>query len=289
MNNFNYQLIDSGDGLKLEYWGDFLLVRPDPQAIWPRSNNRLWNQADAIYHRSNKGGGHWQYLRPIPEFWTINYQDLTFKVSPTNFKHTGIFPEQAKNWELIINTIKNSPKKLKVLNLFAYTGCASMCAAWAGAEEVVHLDASKSILNWAKENMQLSNLTDKKIRFINDDALKFMKRELRRGNKYDIIIMDPPSYGRGPNNELFKFEDQIVDLIKHAYQILSDDFKFLLLSTYTTSYNNICIENIFRQTILKHDNNLIIKSGINQIIDIENKILPCGNYSILTRKEVEND
>ena len=185
-------------------------------ALWPKTKPELWEKADAYYHRSNKGGGYWEYKKKLPESWNVSYENLTFKVSPTNFKHTGLFPEQCANWDFIREKVKTR-KDARILNLFAYTGAATMASAGAGAKEVVHLDASKGINEWAKENMKLSGLEDKTIRFIVDDALKFTAREIRRGRKYDGIIMDPPSYGRGPDNELFRFEDKINPLLElHA-------------------------------------------------------------------------
>ena len=198
----DYEIIDAGNGEKLENWNGIILRRPDPQAMWSVPNYDNWKDADAHYIRSTKGGGHWNFKKKIPEYWNINYKELTFRVSPTDFKHTGLFPEQAVNWDYMMNKIRNANRPIKVLNLFAYTGGATMACSKAGAYEVVHVDASKGMIEWAKENMHLSNLDKNKIRFIVDDCLKFVEREARRGNKYDAIIMDPPSYGRGPNGEV---------------------------------------------------------------------------------------
>ena len=196
----DYEVIDTGNKEKLERWNQTILRRPDPVAIWPIEDERAWNKVDAVYHRSKSGGGHWEMKKPIKEFWTIGYKGLRFKISPTGFKHTGLFPEQASNWDFMANKIKESKRDdLRILNLFAYTGGATMACSKAGAKEVVHVDASKGMIQWAKENMQLSNLQDHTIRFIVDDCIKFVKREQRRGRKYDGIVMDPPSYGRGPN------------------------------------------------------------------------------------------
>ncbi|MBR2802717.1 MAG: class I SAM-dependent methyltransferase [Erysipelotrichaceae bacterium] len=243
----DYLLLDCGDGEKLESWKGILLRRPDPLAIWPKQKPELWKQADAVYHRSSKGGGSWEYLRTLPKEWTLSYRALTFRVAPTDFKHTGLFPEQAANWSFLEETIRERKKKggeAKILNLFAYTGAATMAAAAAGADEVVHVDAAKGMVNWAKENMHLSALDDCTIRFIVEDCQKFLKREIRRGHRYDGILMDPPSYGRGPNNELFRFEDQINELLELSFRLLSDDPLFLLVSSYTTGYSCTVMKNV---------------------------------------------
>lgn len=272
----NYECIDAGNGEKLERWGSIILRRPDPQAIWNVDKSN-WKY-DAFYHRSNKGGGYWEYINKLPEEWTITYKNLTFKVSPTNFKHTGIFPEQATNWDFMIEKIKKCQKKVKVLNLFAYTGAATMACSSAGAE-VVHVDASKGMIEWAKENMKLSNLENNKIRFIVDDCLKFVEREYRRGNKYDAIIMDPPSYGRGPNKEVWKFEDNIYALINACIKILTDQPLFFLINSYTTGISNIVLENILKSTLLPLYPNGTVDSGeVGLPITNNNLILPCGIY-----------
>ena len=273
----DYQLIDAGNKDKLEKWKDVTLVRPDPQAIWSKSNDKRWNQYDAIYYRSEKGGGHWESKRSLPEHWTVNYKDLTFKVSPTNFKHTGLFPEQAANWDWLTDIIKSSDKEVKVLNLFAYTGGATMACAKAGASEVVHLDAAKGMVNWAKENMILNHLEDHTIRFIVDDALKFVNREIKRGHTYQIIIMDPPSYGRGPNNELWKIEDKLEELISQTTKLLSDDCLAYLVNSYTTGFSAIALDNIMKKYLLK----AFPDGKVNTVelaipIQDSNMILPCG-------------
>ena len=272
----DYLLLDAGDKEKLENWNGILLRRPDPMAIWPKTKPELWSKADAYYHRSNKGGGYWEYFKKLPESWNVSYRDLTFKVSPTGFKHTGLFPEQAANWDLIIQKTKEK-KDPVILNLFAYTGAATMAAASAGAKEVVHLDASKGINEWAKENMKLSHLEDKTIRFMIDDALKFTARELRRGRKYDGIIMDPPSYGRGPDNELFRFEDKINPLIENCLALLSDDPLFFIINTYTTGYSSTVMYNAMkihcdRKGLKGH----VEADEIGIQIDQSDFILPCG-------------
>lgn len=280
-NDFkDYEIIDAGNGEKLENWNGIILRRPDPQAMWDVSNYDGWKNVDAHYIRSNKGGGQWNFKRKIPSSWTVNYKELTFKVSPTDFKHTGLFPEQAVNWDYMMNKIRNSNRKIKVLNLFAYTGGATMACSKAGAD-VVHVDASKGMVEWAKENMHLSNLDNNFIRFIVDDCMKFVEKEARRGNKYDAIIMDPPSYGRGPNGEVWKFEKNIYNLIDACMKILSDNPLFLLINSYTTGISNIVLNNILRTTMLKKYPNGRIESGeIGLPIKRDNLVLPCGIYGL---------
>ena len=274
----DYECIDAGNGEKLERWGKVILRRPDPQAIWNVNYNDSWKDVDGHYFRSNKGGGEWKFYSKLPEYWTINYKELTFKVSPTNFKHTGLFPEQATNWDFMYETIKNSKRKIKVLNLFAYTGAATMMCSKAGAD-VVQVDASKGMTEWAKENMHLSKLDNNSIRFIVDDCLKFVEREYRRGNKYDAIVMDPPSYGRGPNNEVWKFEKSIYELIEACIKILSNKPLFFLINSYTTGISSIVLENILKTTILPLYPNGSVDSGeVGLPITRDNLILPCGIY-----------
>lgn len=279
----DYECLDAGGGEKLERWGKFILRRPDPQAIWyvDKSN---WKY-DAFYHRSNKGGGYWEYNNQLPEKWTISYKNLTFKVSPTGFKHTGLFPEQATNWDFMIDKISKCQKKVKVLNLFAYTGAATIACSSAGAD-VIHVDASKGMTEWAKENMRLSNLENNKIRFIVDDCLKFVEREYRRGNKYDAIIMDPPSYGRGPNKEVWKFEDNIYVLINACIKILSDEPLFFLINSYTTGISSTVLENILKSTLLPlYPNGKVDAGEVGLPISNNNLILPCGIYG----RYIKND
>ena len=277
----DYECIKTGNGEKLERWKDIILIRPDPQIIWNKKDK--WNNFDAHYHRSTEGGGSWEFKRKLPEFWTVNYNSLTFKVSPTNFKHTGIFPEQAANWDFIESKIKEYKKnhnEMKILNLFAYTGCATMTAANAGATETVHVDASKGINEWAKENMKLCKLEDKKIRFITEDTIKFLEREERRGRKYEGIIMDPPSYGRGPNKEVWKFENDFPRLLDKVKKVLSEDFSFLLISCYTTGISHISLENILKQNFPGYK----IETGENCLpVTEDNLILPCGIYGKVTK------
>lgn len=275
-----YKIIDAGSGEKLENWNGFILRRPDPQAMWDVTDYSVWTNIDAHYFRSDKGGGNWEFKRKLPNEWTINYKDLTFKVSPTNFKHTGLFPEQAVNWDYMMDKIKTSNKKIKVLNLFAYTGGATMACSKAGAD-VVHVDASKGMVEWAKENMRLSHLENNNIRFIVDDCLKFVNREARRGNKYDAIIMDPPSYGRGPNGEVWKFEKNIYNLIVACMEILNDEPLFFLINSYTTGISNTVLNNILKTTMLKKYSFGKIESGeIGLPIVRDNLVLPCGIYGL---------
>ena len=274
----DYECIDAGNGEKLERWGNVILRRPDPQAMWYTDDYSKWKDVDGFYHRSKAGGGNWEFFSKLDEFWTIDYKGLTFKVSPTGFKHTGLFPEQAVNWDFMMDKIKNSNRKIKVLNLFSYTGGATMACSKAGAD-VVQVDASKGMTEWAKENMKLSHLENNSIRFIVDDCLKFVKREARRGNKYDAIVMDPPSYGRGPNKEVWKFEDNIYKLIEACLEILSDKPLFFLINSYTTGVSAIVLENILKTTVLKKYPNGKVDSGdIGLPITNNNLVLPCGIY-----------
>ena len=275
----DYECLDAGNGEKLERWNTIILRRPDPQAVW-NTDHKGWNKADAIYHRSKSGGGSWETKKQLPEFWTVNYKDLTFKVSPTGFKHTGLFPEQAANWDWMMDLIeKNKDKEIRILNLFAYTGGATMACSSAGAKEVVHVDASKGMVQWAKENMHLSHLEGNTIRFIVDDVLKFVKREQKRGHTYHGILMDPPSYGRGPNGEMWKLENQLNELIEETLKILDEDAIFFLVNAYTTGFSNTVLSNILKTTVLKQFPNGTIETGeIGLPIKKDNLILPCGIY-----------
>ena len=272
----DYECLATGNKEKLERWGKYILNRPDPSIIWNKTNNPIWNNWDGYYHRSNLGGGSWEFKNKLPEFWTIKYRNLTFKVSPTNFKHTGIFPEQAINWDYIIEKIENSHiEEFRVLNLFAYTGCATMAASSAGAKEVVHVDSSKGIIDWAKENMYLSHLENNTIRFIQEDVIKFLDREIRRGRTYHAIIMDPPSYGRGPNKEVWRLEDNLAELLNKAKLLLDKDYSFLLISSYTTGFSPTALKNILSLTF----DNSNIETGEIGLPVTENKLtLPCGIY-----------
>ena len=278
----DYECLASGDGEKIERWGNVILRRPDPQIIWKKDNSdSIWKQWDGFYHRSNNGGGSWEFKHKLPEYWTINYKRLKFKVSPTSFKHTGVFPEQAVNWDYIMDRIKNfGNKDMRILNLFAYTGCATMAASSAGASEVVHVDASKGMVSWAKENMQLCGLENNKIRFIVDDVIKFLEREKRRGRTYHGIIMDPPSYGRGPNGEVWRFEDNLSELLNKVKDILDDDYSFVLINSYTTGVSPTSLNNILNLTF----KDAIIETGeIGLPVKEDNLILPCGIYGKITK------
>ena len=245
--------------------------------------DKIWNEWDAIYHRSAKGGGSWEYKNKLPEYWTVKYKDLKFRVSPTNFKHTGIFPEQAANWDYVVNKIKKDKDRVgdfRLLNLFAYTGCASMAASYAGASEVVHVDASRGMVEWAKENRDLCGLTNNKIRFIVDDVIKFLEREKRRGRTYHAIIMDPPSYGRGPNGEVWRLEDNLSELLNKAKAVLDDDYSFLLINSYTTGFSSVTLDNILKLTF---KNNKIETGEIGLPIEDNDLVLPCGIYGRVTK------
>ena len=280
-NWIDYECLATGNGEKLERYGKIILNRPDPQIIWNKSKNEIWKTWDGYYHRSSSGGGSWEFKKKLPDYWTINYKDLTFKVSPTNFKHTGIFPEQATNWDYIIDKISHTnAKEIRVLNLFAYTGCATMAASYAGADEVVHVDAAKGMIDWAKENMKLCHLEDKKIRFILDDVMKFLDREIRRGRTYQAIIMDPPSYGRGPNKEVWRLEDNIQELLDKAKLLLDKDYEFLLINSYTTGLSPTSLKNILSLTF----NDSKIETGeIGLPVTENNLVLPCGIYGKVSR------
>lgn len=277
----DYSCIATGDGEKLERWGNVILRRPDPQIIWEKSKDNIWNSYDALYHRSNKGGGNWEFKKKLPDYWTIRYKHLTFKVSPTNFKHTGIFPEQAVNWDYVMDRIRNSNREdFRILNLFAYTGCATMAASSAGAAEVVHVDASKGMVDWAKENMKLSGLENNKIRFIVDDVIKFLEREKRRGRTYHGIIMDPPSYGRGPKGEVWRLEDNLQELLIKSRDVLDEDFSFLLINAYTTGVSPTSLNNILKLTFA---NSNVETGEIGLPVKENNLILPCGIYGRVTK------
>ncbi len=277
----DYEILATGNGMKLERFGNIILNRPDPQIIWNKTNNPIWNTWDGYYHRSTKGGGYWEFKKKLPEYWTIKYRDLTFKVSPTNFKHTGIFPEQATNWDYITEKIKScQEKEIRILNLFAYTGCATMVASHAGADEVVHVDASKGMVDWAKENMKLSHLENNKIRFIVDDVIKFLEKEKRRERTYHGIIMDPPSYGRGPNKEVWRLEDNLQELLDKAKDILDENYSFLLINSYTAGISPTSLNNILKQTF---PNSQIITGEIGLPITENNLVLPCGIYGKVSK------
>lgn len=272
----DYKLIDLGNGMKLEKWGDITLYRPDPQVIWDKDIDL--SNVDAIYHRSNKGGGSWEIKnKRIPDRWQVKYHDLTFNIKLMGFKHTGLFPEQAYNWNIIIDKIKRAKKPIKVLNLFAYTGAASVAALSAGAE-VVHVDSSRGMVDWAKENVESSGLIDKPIRFLVDDCIKFVKREIRRGNKYDMIIMDPPSFGRGSNGEVWSLEKNLYELVQLCSQILSDKPIMFLINSYTTGISKTILEDVLLLTVNNKYEGVVTSDEIG--IKCENGLLlPCGIFA----------
>lgn len=264
----DYEVLSTSNGYKYERWGKYILKRPDPEIIWPGNENI---KVDAKYQRSTTGGGAWS-LQNVPETWTINYQDLKFNLKLMGFKHTGLFPEQAYNWNLIRETIKKTNHKCKVLNLFAYTGAASIAALKEHAE-VVHVDSSRGMIEWAKENVKINNLENETIRFLVDDVRKFIKREIRRGNKYDIIIMDPPSFGRGAKNEVWQIEKDLYELVKDTTTLLSNDASLFIINTYTTGLPKPVLENILKLTI--NQKGTIISNDLG-FIDKQGLYLPCG-------------
>ena len=275
----DYEILDMADGEKLERWGNIFLVRPDPQIIWKdKIYPNKWKKVNARYNRSKTGGGSWSYNSNLPKAWQIKYKDLTFNIKPMGFKHTGLFPEQAVNWDWMINKIKKAGREIKVLNLFAYTGGATCACLYAGAS-VCHVDSSKGMVSWAKENVDSSNLNDKKVRYIVDDVNKFVTREIRRGNKYDAIIMDPPSYGRGANGEVWQFENNIYDLIDLCKNVLSEKPLFFLINSYTTGISSMVLQNILNLTITKKYAGKVESGEIGLPMENSKLILPCGIYS----------
>lgn len=270
----DYEVIDCSKGEKLERWGDYILVRPDPQVIWDTKKvNNGWKTMNAHYHRSAKGGGEWEFF-DLPEQWSIHYRNLTFQLKPFNFKHTGLFPEQAANWDWFSNKISHAHRPIKVLNLFAYTGGATLAAAAAGAD-VTHVDASKGMVTWAKENAISSGLEHAPIRWIVDDCVKFVEREIRRGNHYDAIIMDPPSYGRGPKGEIWKIEDAIHPLVKLCTQLLAKDPLFFLINSYTTGLAPAVLSYMLG-TELAHYNGIVCAEEVGLPVSSNGLVLPCG-------------
>ena len=274
----DYKILDMADGQKLERWGEVVLSRPDPQIIWKnKSFPQKWNKINATYHRSKTGGGTWKYNKKVPSKWQIKYKGLIFNIKPMGFKHTGLFPEQAVNWDWMIEKIQKEKREIKVLNLFAYTGGATVACLYAGAS-CCHVDSSKGMVSWAKENVIASSLENKQVRYIVDDVLKFVKREIRRGNKYDAIIMDPPSYGRGANGEVWKFEENIYDLVELCLDVLSDNPLFFLINSYTTGISSTVLENILNITVAKKYNGKVTSGEVGLPMEESNLILPCGIY-----------
>jgi len=277
----DYEVIDTSDGEKCERWGKYILVRPDPQVIWQNEKKALeWQKMNAHYHRSPKGGGEWEFF-DLPEEWTVSYRELNFRLKPFSFKHTGLFPEQAANWDWFSGLIsdrasRNGGRPVRVLNLFAYTGGATLAAAKAGAQ-VTHVDASKGMVGWAKENAQISGLSDRPIRWLVDDCQKFVERELRRGNTYEGIIMDPPSYGRGPKGEIWKIEDALHPLVKFCAGLLSDDPLFFLINSYTTGFAPGVLTYLLKLEVESRFGGQIDSQEIGLPVSRTGGVLPCGS------------
>lgn len=271
----DYEVLDTSNGEKLERWGSYILVRPDPQVIWNTPHNHPhWKKKNAHYHRSAKGGGEWEFI-DLPKEWTIHYRELTFHLKPFSFKHTGLFPEQAANWDWFSEKIKKANRTVKVLNLFAYTGGATVSAAAAGAQ-VTHVDASKGMVAWAKENAASSNLANAPIRWLVDDCVKFVEREIRRGSKYDAIIMDPPSYGRGPKGEIWKIEDSIYPFIELCTQLLTDRPLFFLVNSYTTGLQPAVLSYMMHTAIVSKFGGHVSSAEIGLPVSGNGLVLPCG-------------
>lgn len=276
----DYELIDCSCGERLERWGQHILIRPDPQVIWKTpKRNPVWKNADARYIRSNTGGGRWEVYKKLPDRWEISYKDLSFNIKTMGFKHTGLFPEQAVNWDLIREIIRSAGRPVKVLNLFAYTGGATM-AALAENAHTVHVDASKGMVSWAKENAVSSSFADRSVRWLVDDCIKFVQREIRRGNKYDIIIMDPPSYGRGPGGEVWKLEDSVYEFVELCSQVVSDDALALFLNSYTTGLSSAVMEYILSAVMCPKFGGAVSGDEIGLKATSSGLILPCGATAI---------
>lgn len=279
-NWIEYHLIDTSDGERLEDWNGVLLIRPDPQIIWKTPHRtKKWNNVDGHYHRSSAGGGCWTFKKNMPESWKMKYGNLVFNIKPTGFKHTGLFPEQAVNWDFMFEKIKNAGQKINVLNLFAYTGGATLACAEAGAD-VCHVDASKGMISWARENAVLSGLADKPVRWIVDDCGKFVAREIKRGKTYDAIIMDPPSYGRGPGGEVWKLEDNIYDLVKLCSQLLSEKPLFFLLNSYTTGLSPSVMGYILGEILIEKFGGSVSFDEIGLPVETGKMYLPCGSTAL---------
>ncbi len=276
----DYEIIDTSSGQKLERWGDKILIRPDPQIIWdtPRKNP-LWRKANAEYVRSKSGGGSWRVFKQLPESWCIHYGGLTFGVKPMGFKHTGVFPEQAANWDLLAEEIAGVGRQLNILNLFAYTGGATAVCLKAGAK-VCHVDASKGMVQWAKENAALTNVADKPVRWIVDDCAKFVQREIRRGNRYDGIIMDPPSYGRGPGGEVWKLEEQLYSFVELCAEVLSDDAKFVILNSYTTGLSPAVMKCVLELVLKSRRGGSVSADELGLPVTDTGCVLPCGSTAV---------
>lgn len=275
----DYEIIDASKGQKLERWKDIYLLRPDPQIVWDNGDllEKYRSMIDAVYYRSNKGGGHWENLKNIPGSWNVGYKGLTFNIKQMGFKHTGLFPEQAVNWDFMISKIKKAHRPIKVLNLFAYTGGASVACLSAGAS-VTHVDSSKGMVDWFKENVKSSGMEDYPVRYLIDDVVKFVQREIRRGNKYDAIIMDPPSYGRGANGEVWDIEKNLNYLVKICCEILSDKPLFFLINSYTTGLSSTVLSNMLRMTVNKKYEGKVTCGEVGIPIKENDLVLPCGIY-----------
>jgi len=284
VQGFNdYELLDADSGERLERWGNVILIRPDPQVIWSGTKtDKRWKTADAIYHRSNSGGGYWENLKSVPDVWSIGYKGLTFRLKPMGFKHTGLFPEQAVNWDLARKLIEAENREVSVLNLFAYTGGATVACLKAGAA-VTHVDASKGMVQWAKENAVASGVADRNVRWLVDDCMKFVKREIRRGKKYDAIIMDPPSYGRGPGGEVWKLEQQLGELLEETGKLLSDNALFFFLNSYTGGLSPTILNFMVKQYVAKNRGGEIFTDEIGLNITQKGISLPCGNTTVWKR------
>ncbi len=281
-NDFeDYKILDTGDGMKLERWGEYILSRPDPQVIWERQAPWLWESAHAEYVRSSEGGGRWEYRKKLPDRWSIGYRGLSFYVRPTGFKHTGLFPEQAANWDYMRKAIEGAGFKPRVLNLFAYTGGATLACAAAGAS-VTHIDAAKSMNGWAKENLALSGLQDRPVRVLADDCMKFVLREQRRGNVYDAIVMDPPSYGRGADGKVFRTEDNLFELVSETAKLLSDTPLFFIINSYTTGLSAVVCRNMLEICLVGRGGS--IDAG-DLVLPVEGQrvLLPCGTATRWSR------
>ena len=287
-NWHDYELIDTTSGEKLERWKNITLIRPDPQIIWKTGKNSPgWNRADAHYPRSRTGRGHWEYVHKLPESSKISYGDLTFKISPTGFKHTGLFPEQAVNWDLFIKLIREAGRPISVLNLFAYTGGATLACLSAGAS-VCHVDASRGMVQWAKENAMLSGLADRPVRWIVDDCEKFIQREIRRGHHYDAIIMDPPSYGRGPNGEVWQLEEKVYDLVNLCCGVLTDNPLFVALSSYNTGLSASVMAYLLGVTVGAQNGGKVMADEIGLPVTASGQVLPCGSVAVWSKEDIEN-
>ena len=282
----DYELIDCSMGERLERWGNVTLIRPDPQVIWhTEKRNQLWRKADARYFRSNSGGGKWEVYKKIPDRWTIGYGDLTFNIKTMGFKHTGLFPEQAVNWDFVADTVKKQNREVKVLNLFAYTGGATVSALKAGAA-VTHVDASKGMVLWAKENAVSSKTEKCPVRWLVDDCIKFVEREIRRGNHYDIIIMDPPSYGRGPGGEVWKLEDEVYHLCRLCSELLTEDSLLFLLNSYTTGLSPAVMQYILGSVIKPLFGGKVTADELGLPVTESGLCLPCGSTAVWQKQNI---